>query len=387
MNLEKQVDKRKVFAGLLIGAGAVLIYCLLTNLDAVNAFFHKVMGYLMPVTWGLLLAYLMRPMVKRFERLIPKFIKSPKARLHISSIGTLIIVVILIIVFIYMVLPQLIDSIMSFVKNIDPYLASVRSLIEEYSDKLGIEDSESILVNITSSNVFGSIKDWLTDNLNRIIGTLMNYGSGIMNFVISLMIALYALLDRRNLKQSLLRIETAVIGKQRSVRVNEIIVRGDGLMIKFLTSNLLDAFIIGIVNFIYLGIVGAPYQTLLAIMLGVTNFIPTFGPIIGGVILCFILLLAKPSIVIITIIFTLILQQIDGNVIKPLLFGDSTGLSPFWVLVAIVVGGRAFGIIGMIVGVPVVALLRSVIKELLDKRIAVIEKAEKLEKAEATDGE
>lgn len=376
MNLDKHIDRRKVFAGLLIGAGAVLVYCLLTNLQAVVTFFGRVFGYLMPVTWGLLIAYLMRPMTKKFEKWLPRFIKSPKARLHISCIGALFVVLVVIIVVIYLVLPQLIASIMSFVQNIDFYINSARTLIEDIAERLGIEDSENLIVNLQPDRIYKEIGDWLKDNLTGIVNTLMSYGSSALNFIISMMIALYALLDRRNLKTSLLRVETAVIGKKHGKRVNEIIARGDTLMMKFLTSNLLDALIIGVINFIYLGIVRAPYQTLLAIMLGVTNFIPTFGPIIGGFILCFMLLLTKPSIVIISLIFTLILQQIDGNVIKPVLFGDSTGLSPFWVLVAIVVGGNIFGVLGMILGVPVVALLRSVLKEILDKRIAVIEKAE-----------
>lgn len=103
----------------------------------------------------------------------------------------------------------------------------------------------------------------------------------------------------------------------------------------------------------------------MAIMLGVLNFIPTFGPIIGGVIGGLIVLLTKPSLLLGFLIFTLVLQQIDGNVIKPLLFGDSTGLSPFWVLVAIVVGGEIFGLPGMILGVPIVALGASVADEVI----------------------
>ncbi len=177
--------------------------------------------------------------------------------------------------------------------------------------------------------------------------------------------AVYALMDRHNLKRALQRLEIMLIGQEKAARVNSVLARGDYLMMNFLGSNLLDAVIIGVINFVFLGIVKAPYQLIMAIMLGVLNFIPTFGPIIGGVIGGLIVLLTKPSLLLGFLIFTLVLQQIDGNVIKPLLFGDSTGLSPFWVLVAIVVGGEIFGLPGMILGVPIVALGASVADEVI----------------------
>ena len=180
--------------------------------------------------------------------------------------------------------------------------------------------------------------------------------------------ATYALLDRTNLKTGCIRLEKALMGETRTEKVNRVVKRGDDLMMRFLSSNMIDALIIGVVNFIFLGIVSAPYQLILAVMLGVTNFIPTFGPIIGGIAGAIIVLLTKPTLLLGFIIFTLVLQQIDGNVIKPLLLGDSTGLSPFWVLVAIVVGGNMFGIAGMVLGVPLVALISSLIAEYVARK-------------------
>ena len=112
-------------------------------------------------------------------------------------------------------------------------------------------------------------------------------------------------------------------------------------------------------------------------MLGIFNFVPTFGPIAGGILGAIIVLLVKPGFVIGFVVFTFVLQQIDGNVIKPVLFGDTTGLSPFWVLVSIVVGGRAFGIPGMILGVPAFALLSTIYSEVIDKRLKIAEDKKK----------
>ena len=158
-----------------------------------------------------------------------------------------------------------------------------------------------------------------------------------------------------------------MLGKAKTERVNTILNRGDTLMMVFLSSNLLDALLIGAANFVFLSIFKAPYVLLLTVFLGAFNFIPTFGPIISGVIASVVMLMVKPDLLIGFIIFTVVLQQIDGNVIKPLLFGDSTGLSPFWVLVSIVVGGRVFGVAGMLLGVPAFALLSSLYSEIVDK--------------------
>lgn len=370
MKLFKNADKRIVSSGLAIALGAVVIYCVIANLGAVWSSVHSVLAVFSQVVWGLVLAYVMRPFAHLVERIMPKSMK-PRARTRIGAFCSLVLLIIIIVVMLRTILPQSFSSATDLVNNFDIYLERVKGILKDYAAKISFIDIDvDTLIGNSDELLRRGIK-WINDNLNLIVNTAgqfaSQFASVLMNFVIAITLAVYALLDRANLKKALKRLEKALIGDEKMEKLNRVLSHGDYLMMNFLGSNLLDAFIIGLINFIFLGIVKAPYQLVLALLLGVTNFIPTFGPIIGGLIGSLIVLFTKSELLLGFIIFTVILQQIDGNVIKPLLFGDSTGLSPFWVLVAIIVGGEALGLTGMIIGVPLVALISSVLNSVLSK--------------------
>ncbi|MBR5258143.1 MAG: AI-2E family transporter [Clostridia bacterium] len=367
MKLFKHADKRIVSSGLAIALGATVMYTVLGSYATIWAEIKGVLGYLNPVIWGLILAYVMRPFAAFVERLLPKKF-SQKAKAHIGGVCALILLIVLIVVFMYLLLPQLISSVTGFMNHFDEYLESLKKTLREYLEHIQLVEIDVDKTIGTSSELLKTLAKWMSGNIDIIMNAIVQLSSRFVNFIIVITMATYALLDRANLRTGSVKLEKALMGEARTEKVNMVIKRGDMLMMRFLSSNLMDALIIGVVNFIFLGLVSAPYQLIMAVMLGITNFIPTFGPIIGGIAGAIIVLLTKPTLLFGFILFTVVLQQIDGNVIKPLLFGDSTGLSPFWVLVAIVVGGNMFGITGMIMGVPVVALISSLIKEYVARK-------------------
>ncbi|MCR4622891.1 MAG: AI-2E family transporter [Clostridiales bacterium] len=367
MKLFKNADKRIVSSGMAIALGASIMFTVLGSYATIWAEIKVVMRHLSPVIWGLLLAYVMRPFAALVEKLLPKKM-SPRAKSRIGGIFSLILLIVLILVFLYMLLPQLISSVTGFMNHFDEYLESLKKTLRDYLEHVQVVEIDVDKTIGTSSELLSMLGKWLSGNVNTIMNYVVEFSSRIINFIIVITMATYALLDRTNLRTGCIKLEKALMGETRTEKVNRVVKRGDDLMMRFLSSNMIDALIIGVVNFIFLGIVSAPYQLILAVMLGVTNFIPTFGPIIGGIAGAIIVLLTKPTLLLGFIIFTLVLQQIDGNVIKPLLLGDSTGLSPFWVLVAIVVGGNMFGIAGMVLGVPLVALISSLIAEYVARK-------------------
>ena len=368
MRIKKYLDRKLICSGLAVALGASVCFCFFNNLPAVRAWVRTVLSYLAPVTWGLMLAYLIRPFARFLENRVLTRIKSEKARVHISSIATVLLFLILIVFVIANVIPQVVNSVSNFVANFDGYLSSARSVISQYAKRVAIADIDADKFIGTGDEIFRKIGTWLTGNVSTFIGFFYALSGQLLNFVIVIAMAIYALLDRKNLKKGLIRLANALLDENKVARARAIFTRGDVLMTRFLASNLLDAVIIGVVNFIFLSIFKAPYTALLSVLLGVFNFVPTFGPISGGIIASVIVLLTKPTLLLGFILFTVVLQQIDGNVIKPLLFGDSTGLSPFWVLVAIVVCGRMFGVLGMVLGVPALALVYSLYNELLEKK-------------------
>lgn len=377
MKLDKHIDHRLVVSGILIAIAAAVSFNLLNNLNHVRSWLTSVKYYLSPVTGGLILAYVLRPFARFMEKKLLKKLKSEKLRVHIAGISTVLFLFLIIYFLLILLIPQTIESLTEFMANSSAYIESIKGFIAKYAEKIDfIEINVDELIG-SSNEVLASVMQWMTSNYQQFIDLFYQFGSHLFSMIIVLAMSIYALLDRKNLKKGMMKLEKVVLGEQKAHRLNEIIERGDTITMRFLGSNLLDAFIIAGINFIFLSIFKCPYALLLSVMLGVFNFVPTFGPIAGGILAAVIVLLVKPSLVVGFAIFTVVLQQIDGNVIKPVLFGDTTGLSPFWVLVSIVVGGRMFGIAGMILGVPVFALLSTIYSEIIDKRLKISEEKKK----------
>ncbi len=377
MKLDKHIDHRLVVSGILIAIAAAVSFNLLNNLNHVRSWLTSVKYYLSPVTGGLILAYVLRPFARFMEKKLLKKLKSEKLRVHIAGISTVLFLFLIIYFLLILLIPQTIESLTEFMANSSAYIESIKGFIAKYAEKIDfIEINVDELIG-SSNEVLASVMQWMTSNYQQFIDLFYQFGSHLFSMIIVLAMSIYALLDRKNLKKGIMKLEKVVLGEQKAHRLNEIIERGDTITMRFLGSNLLDAFIIAGINFIFLSIFKCPYALLLSVMLGVFNFVPTFGPIAGGILAAVIVLLVKPSLVVGFAIFTVVLQQIDGNVIKPVLFGDTTGLSPFWVLVSIVVGGRMFGIAGMVLGVPVFALLSTIYSEIIDKRLKISEEKKK----------
>lgn len=373
MKLDKHIDRRLVVSGILIAIAAAVSFNLLNNLNHVREWFSSIRYYLAPVTGGLALAYVLRPFARFMERRLLKKLKSEKLRVHIAGITTVLFLFLTIFFFLTLLIPQTIESLAEFMANSGAYIDSIKAFIAKYAEKIDFVEIDVDELIGSSSEVLNSAMQWLTSNYQQFIDLFYQLGSHLFSLIIVLAMSIYALLDRKNLKKGIQKLEKVVLGEQKTQRVNEIIERGDSITIRFLGSNLLDAVIIAVINFIFLSIFKCPYALILAVMLGIFNFVPTFGPIVGGILAAVIVLLVQPSLVVGFAIFTIVLQQIDGNIIKPVLFGDTTGLSPFWVLVSIVVGGRMFGIAGMILGVPAFALFSTVYSEIIAKRLKMQE--------------
>ena len=370
MKLFKNSDKRIVSSGLAIALGAVIMLFVAMNLSAIGGWIGKLASYMSSVIWGLAIAYLVRPFTKFVARKLPKRIKSQTARDRLGASAALLLMLLIIVLLISIVGPRMVSSIADFFANFDDYLESLKNTVKRVSASLDFinvsEESIDQFVGNSESLIKTGLQ-WLQSNYERVLSVVSNVASVIVNSIIILTIAVYALFDMKNIKRNVKRVELALFGSDKTLRLNSILRRGDNITTNFLSSNIIDALIIAVINFIFLTLMDAPYALVLSMVLGVTNLVPTFGPVAGGVVAGVIILLTDSPLFLPFVIFTLVLQQIDGNILKAVLFGDSTGLSGFWVMVAIVVGGQMFGVIGMVMGVPVVAFVGSILNDLLCK--------------------
>ena len=374
------IDVKKMLT--LAGAGCIIVlfYLLIGKLSDVFAIISKLISAMAPIIIGFVIAFLLNPIVNRlrlgFKNILRRI--SPNSRESVrngianamSVIFAMIFFLAIITIFFWILLPALYDSIFNLYTNIDKYASN----INRYVNKL-IKDNPEIVesVNYYMDDIEGSIKNILADNLlpnmnsvveaikNGIVGGLMF----LLNMLVGIIAAVYILLSKDKFSAQAKKIVYATFSRETGNKILSACEYADGVFSGFISGKILDSLIIGVICYAFCNIINMPYAVLVSVIVGVTNIIPFFGPFIGAIPSAIIVLVESPKMCLIFIIFILILQQVDGNIIGPLILSDSTGLSSFWVLFAILVGGKLFGFFGMVLGVPAFACIYTLLVRLL----------------------
>ena len=209
----------------------------------------------------------------------------------------------------------------------------------------------------TSASILGTIATYLRENINQVLSRSTSIGSSIFTWIIAIILSVYFLTDRDRIVGGLKRLMKLLIPEEKHEATRVFFYRCNNIIAKYVVFELIDALIVGSVNFVFMTIASIPYSVLISVVVGVTNLAPTFGPIVGGVIGSFILLLANPWNALSFLIFTIILQTIDGYVIKPKMFGGTLGVSSVVILACIIIGGRMFSVWGVLLAIPAAAIM------------------------------
>lgn len=374
--MKKKITEKEWYPYAVAACIAVALYILLTHLSTITAGIGTFLGYFKVVFIAIILAYIMNPLAKFLDRKILYRVKNKKLEWTLSVALAVVLVLLLLAFLLGTLIPQLIDSVTMLVNNMDGYINSLRTLIEKWglSDTL---DVDKLLSN--SDNIVRSLRTYLSQNANNILNAGAQAGKSISSWVIAFILSVYMLLNKTSLKNGLIRLMRAVFRKKQLNKVLKFIARCDNILVHYIVYALIDALIVGVINAVFMLCTGMQYIGIISMIVAITNLVPTFGPIIGGVIGAFILLLVKPLHALIFIIFTFVLQFIDGYIIKPKLFGDSLGVSGLLILLAVIVFGGMFGIFGMLISIPVAAILDFVYNEALlpylERRMAAREGA------------
>ncbi len=370
-------------------AVSVLFYLGLSNLKHVGDAFSTVMKVLMPFLIGIAIAYVLSPLFNLVERPLYRWLagKGEKPRRHakaaskaIASAAAVLVLLTVIAGLLLMVIPQMVDNITRLIDTMPEKTTQFMNWITWISTSLNNLFSSNPAIEEWVREGVETISDSLTrwmesmvSNLGAIVGSVtQGVISGVnvvVDIVIGLVICVYVLNSKdlftaqcKKLVYSVFKINNAnyIISSARFIH------RTFG---GFINGKIIDSLIIGVLCFIGLSILRIPYALLLSAIVGVFNLIPIFGPIIGAVIGTLLLLLENPLKALFFLIFVIVLQQIDGNVIGPKILGQTTGLSSFWVMFAILVGGGLFGFAGMLLGVPTFAVLYAFINRYLERRL------------------
>ena len=375
-------DKKYLYWGItafLVIAAAVLFYMLLQHLPDLQKAWNKMMTILAPFVWGLILAYLLLPLTRQLEKLFSSkrmklaHVKGKFARTMAIVISEIVLLVLLT-AFVLLILPQLYSSVETIVVNSPEYYNKMSEWVElKLEDHPEVEQYVAQALESLSNQVIDLVTTRLLPSMGNVISSVTTgvYAAcrGIYNLIIGIIVSIYILGNREMAKAGFRKVLYSLFSVETCEKIRSGILFTDRTFMGFLTGKLLDSAIIGLVCYIVCVILKMPYALLVSVMIGLTNIIPFFGPLIGLIPSAFIILLVDPFKCLIFVIFIVILQQIDGNILGPKILGSSVGINGFWVMFAIILGGGLFGFPGMILGVPVFVVIYSAMTTLIDKKL------------------
>lgn len=356
------------WAGLTISLCIVVVfYMLVSNLGNIKVFFNSFLTITSTVIIGAVIAYMVNPLAVFINKRVKKLIKkNENIAWIVSATVSLILVIGFIAGLIVVLAPMLIDNITTFALGLSGYMNSLKDLVNsaqlEEEMKLSITgfiDEQSSLTAVVSKFVLGN--DITPTGVLRLSA---NIGSGAFNFLIGIILAFYFLIGKKKLAELLSEFFFLVIPSKHYDNCKNVWIKFNSIFSRFIVCELVDALIVGIVNGAFMFIMHMPYAVFCSVVVSLTNLAPTFGPFVGAFICAVILLLVKPEFVIPFLVFTLALQLIDGYVIKPRLFGSALKVPAFLVLVFLVVGGKLWGVPGVLLAIPLAAILSYIYREI-----------------------
>lgn len=361
---------------------SISFFILIYNYRDIVTVLTKIVSILMPFIIGLSIAYLLCPIMNFFERKVflpllkrlklKKIDRSPRI---IALISTLIVAAALLLSLFYMVIPQLVESINGIVGNLETYFNNFESwaasvvasnpmlqsiLTDEFSD-IG-----SVIMDWAKNNLFPQVNSILSNVTSGVIDAFV----GIKNIFIGVIISVYTLYSKEKFGAQAKKLIYSMLPSKGANTIVSITHRSHRVFGRFIVGKLIDSLIISMLCFVGMSIINLPFSLLISVIIGVTNIIPFFGPLIGAIPCALLILLVDPLGCLYFVIFILLLQQFDGNILGPMILGDSTGLSAFWVIFAILLSGGLFGFLGMVVGVPAFSIIYSLIVELVEARLS-----------------
>lgn len=376
--IDKKPHIKPYLYGMLAGFGAISLsiafFFLIYRFQGFGDAISVLTGILMPFIYGAVIAYLLKPVCNTVENFLRRSF-SEKARKAVEPVAillTMLFGVLLVYALLMMIIPQLITSVTTLYytaqRNINRFVAwiSTQEFFEENHDLLLMIESA---YNSISLNLDTWIKTTLVPSMQNIVSGV---GSGVIsvvntlkNLLIGIIVAVYLLASRKRFAQQAKMILYSAVPSPWAQRILDEVKYADRMFGGFINGKILDSAIIGVLCYIVCLIVRFPSALLVSVIIGVTNVIPFFGPFIGAIPATLLILIQDPIKAIWFVLFVFILQQLDGNVIGPKILGNSTGLSSFWVLFAILLFGGLWGFVGMIVGVPLFAVIYDVVKKLV----------------------
>ena len=384
----KKHKKRTVFY-IVATVIALLLFAMAVH-EPMIAVFKYILSILSPLIIGLVIAYLCDPILEFFEYRVFKWRHNGSLKRGLSLFCTIIVAFGIVAIVAVMMIPQLYQSLTELFRNFETYINSLLNWLQTGLNKItanlpvDIVDISNIdKLKVFIKDVFGSAEKPLSDLLaelqkiasagnlwEKIAVTLLSLFNSVKNLFIGFFIAFYILASKEKRVAQFRKFRKAMFNEKTDQKVDDFIALTDKTFGGFIFGKILDSLVIGILTFVMMSIFEiSPYNMLISTFIGLTNVIPVFGPFIGAIPSFFVVLISNPSKAILFLVLILIIQQLDGNIIGPKILGDNTGVSSLCVIIAIAICSAMWGVVGMIIGVPIFAVIIEMIKRTLEKKL------------------
>lgn len=374
---------KEIVKGILSNIGAIiLILALCTTVIAIILNWQSVMSELqrfikviMPFIFGLVLAFLINPLVESIRKILDNVFfktKHKKGCKYTSVAVSYVILLGLVAITMVYIVPQISQSVKELTKSLGygyNYIIQNTGKLQEKYPFLPMNDIKDIIEKVVPQNIFNYGTGMAKFIFPYIYNLSASFISGFINIIFAIVISVYIILDKEKIVKELRRFIYTFAAKERAPFIWNTFCECNHIFNGFLFGKSVDSLIIGILSLIAMSILRLPYGLLLSVIVGVTNMIPYFGPIMGAIPGVIIYLVIEPKYAIIYVIMILVLQQFDGLYLGPKILGDLTGIKPLWVIFGITVGGAYFGVLGMFLGVPVVAVIMHIINVFMEAKM------------------
>lgn len=370
----------RTISSILVVAAAIGMVTIVWFFNDIVAVFSTMAGILTPFLLGCVIAFILTPTVTRVERIFHHHLfNKPRPRLAraIGIVVAYVAMILAVVAFMYLLVPQLVQSLQSVVSYISTYWmqhsSEINALINEFAAATGSPESEN-LASTLNSLLSKSVSQLLSYS-NVLVSNVLSISASVSNFVVQIFIALcagvYLLIEKEHFAAQSKKILCAFMPTSLVKLIVKWTRRCHRIFAGFINGKLLDSLIIGILCYLTMVVLKMDYALLISVVIGITNVLPFFGPFIGAIPSIIILLIIDPFQALEFGIMILVLQQIDGNIIGPRVLGNSLGLSPFWIMLSIIVGSGLFGFIGILLGVPVFALIYAIVQAVVEYRLSL----------------
>lgn len=372
----------------------ISIYCIVTILiiaiiaravflwESTSATLSTLFSALSPFFIGILIAFLINPLVSWMRKTVFKkwlHIKNDALNRILAILFSYVLVIGAITIGLIYLIPEIINSLTELLNKLPEWANSIMNLINNLSEKYPDIDFKYIQDTITNtdSTLQSTLSKLISSLTTTIVATGVSVLKFIFNFIVAIIVSCYLIIDKKMQARGIKRVVFAFFKQERAEKIWNVVKRSIRIFSDFFDGKMIDSLIIGILCFICMMIIGlfgftgfTECALLVSIIVGVTNMIPYFGPFLGGIPSALLLCIYSLQSALIFGILIIIIQQLDGNLIGPKILGDSTGLRPLWIIFAITIGGWFAGVVGMLLGVPCVAVITGLMEDAVDKRLA-----------------